>query len=272
MPETGNRNLSDNRMRLVMRIGAETLSFSVTNPQAARKIVFDPYEVNAGMSMAANLRNAFSSSELLMSGYRRVLVLMDSPAMLVPTDGFREERLPAMYAHTFTGHGNDTILHSILPDLNAVAVFAMNKDLKTVIDDHFSDRRFIPVAQPVWLRLYKRSFTGMRSKLYAYFHDKKMEIFSYTRNRFKFCNTFDASHAHDALYYLLYAWRQLGYDADNDEVHVCGSIVHGDWFIENLRRHVARAYVINPSADFNRSPATAIQGITYDLMAVHLGL
>lgn len=257
-------------MRLVIRIGAESLSFSVSNPQAAREIVFEPYNMKSGISMAANLRDAFGSSELLMSGYRRTLVLTDSPVMLVPADVFSEKQLPSMYAHTFTEHKNMEILYSILPDLNAVAVFGINRDVKQVIDSHFREIRFIPVAQPVWTHLYKRNFTGARSKLYAYFHDKRMEVFSYTKNRFKFCNTFDAAHAHDALYYLLYTWRQLDYNVDNDEIHLCGDITHQDWFIENLHRHVARVYVINPSADFNRAPATAIPGVTYDLMALHL--
>ena len=89
-------------------------------------------------------------------------------------------------------------------------------------------------------------------------------------NRFKFCNTFNAKHAHDALYYILYAWRQLGYNVDNDEIHVCGDIVHKDWLLENLRKHVTRAYAINPVADFNRARATAIPNIEYDLLALHL--
>lgn len=257
-------------MRLVIRIGAESLSFSVSNPQAAREIVFEPYGLKSGISMAANLRDAFGSSELLMSGYRRALVLADSPTMLVPSDEFSEKQLPVMYAHTFTGNTDTEILYSILPDLNAVAVFGINKDLKRVIDDHFREIRFIPAAQPVWTRLYKRNFTGVRSKLYAYFHDRQMEVFCYTKNRFRFCNKFDAAHAHDALYYLLYTWRQLGYSVDNDEIYICGDITHQDWFMENLHRHVARAYLINPSADFNRAPAATIPGITYDLLALHL--
>lgn len=270
MPETGNKIQTDNRMQLVIRIGTDSLSVSVGNPQAERNIVYEPYNAKSGISMAANLRDAFKSLELLMSGYRRVLVLVDSPVMLVPIDEFSEKILSSMYSHTFTDHKKDEILYSILPDLNVVAVFGVNKDLKMVIEDHFKEIRFIPVSQPVWLHLYHRSFTGTRSKLFAHFHDKKVDVFSYANNRFKFCNTFNAKHAHDALYYILYAWRQLGYNVDNDEIHVCGDIVHKDWLLENLRKHVTRAYVINPVADFNRARATAIPNIEYDLLALHL--
>lgn len=270
MPETGNKIQNDNRMRLVIRIGTDSLSFSVGNPRAAGNIVFEPYELKSGISMAANLREAFKSSELLMSGYKRVLVLVDSPVMLVPADEFVEADLQTMYVHTFTAHAKDVICHSALPELNAIAAFGMNKDLKTVIDDHFAETAFMPVSQPVWTHLYRRGFAGVRSKLFAYFHDKKMDVFSYANNRFKFCNTFDATHAHDALYYLLYAWRQLAYSPDNDEIHLCGDIIHRDWLMENIRKHVTRAYTVNPSAEFNRAKAATIPSVTYDLMALHL--
>lgn len=270
MQESGNNNQYDNRTLLVIRAGNGTLSFSVGNPRAERQIVFEPYEVKRGISMAANLRDAFVSSELLMSGYKRVLVMTDSPVMLVPTGEFDENRAKVMYDHTFTGRAGDEVMHRELPELNAMAVFGVNKDFKLVVDDHFDERTYMPIAQPVWQHLHRRNFTGIRSKLYAYFHDGKMEVFCYAQNRFKFCNTFDAVHAHDALYYLLYSWKLLNYSVDDDELHLCGDIPHKEWFMENIGRHVKRVYVINPSADFNRAPIAAMDNVPYDLMALHL--
>ena len=50
----------------------------------------------------------------------------------------------------------------------------------------------------------------MRSKLYGYFHDQRLEVISFQQNRFKFHNTFDAQRRADSLYFLLYTFRQLG--------------------------------------------------------------
>lgn len=263
-------NNNDSRTLLVIRVGNGTLSFSVGNPQAVNRIVFEPYNVNNAISMAANLRNAFGSSELLMSGYRRALVMVVSPVLLVPKDEFVESQTQTLYAHTFTEHGDSEIVHSLLPDLNAMAVFGIDKDLKAVVDEHFVERSYIPVVQPVWLHLYRRNFSGMRDKLYVYFHDGNMDVFCYAQNRFRFCNTFDATHAHDALYYLLYVWRQMGYSVDNDELYLCGEVPDKDWFRENLGRHIKRVYTIKPSADFNRAPIASMSGVAYDLMALHL--
>ena len=65
--------------------------FAVGDPQADDNFVFEPYNVNNSISVAANLREAFKKSELLQSGYKRALVAIDAPTMLVPLDEYREQ-------------------------------------------------------------------------------------------------------------------------------------------------------------------------------------
>lgn len=72
-------NLSDKMLRLTLRLSHGRLSASVGDPQSLGSIVYEPYEMNNGISPAANLREAFQRSELLKSGYRRALILNDAP-------------------------------------------------------------------------------------------------------------------------------------------------------------------------------------------------
>ena len=50
-------------MRLTIRISTNALSFSAQ--QADGTIAYEPYHVKSGVSIAANLRQAFSESGLL---------------------------------------------------------------------------------------------------------------------------------------------------------------------------------------------------------------
>ena len=71
-------NISDKRIRLTIRIGEGCMMFAVGDPQADGNIVFEPYELNNSISIAANLREAFKKSEFLQSGYKRVLLVVDT--------------------------------------------------------------------------------------------------------------------------------------------------------------------------------------------------
>ena len=259
----------DHKGRLTIRVGKNTLSFTTTDAtNTEQPITYEPYVVKSGVSMAANLREAFKTSDLLTTGARRAQVLIDSKPLLVPVEQFQESDIETHYRHSFAQSQQDSVTYNVLPDLNAVAIFSINKDLRLVINDHFSDVNLIHLMTPVWRYLHQRSFTGHRNKLYGYFHDKQLDIFSFQQNRFKFCNAFDTVRAHDSLYFLLYVWKQLNLQPEHDEMHLVGEIPEKDWLMQELRRYLQKAYALNPTAEFNRAPATQIKNMPFDLMTL----
>lgn len=251
---------------LTIRVGRGTLSFSM--PLEAGDVAFEPYVVKSGISMAANLREAFKTSDLLQQGAVRARVLIDSPVLMTPIELFDEQEMAMNYHYVFPKTEQDAVFFNVLPDLNAVAVFSMNKDLRLVIDDHFQSVRLVAAISPVWRYLHQRSYTGSRQKLYGYFHEKRLEVFSFQQNRFRFCNSFDVNHVHDVLYFLLYVWQQLQFQPQTDELHIVGEIPEQEWLLGELREFIQKIYVINPAADFNRPSITDIKGMPYDLQTL----
>lgn len=256
--------------RVTLRISTGRLMLAVANPAAEALVDFEPFTVRSGMSMAANLREAFKESALLLRGYRRAQVLLDEPTVLLPVEEYEDEKAPVLYRHAILGHEADDVLHTILPELNCVALFCVNKDLRVVLGDHFDDIRFLPLVLPVWRHMHRRSFTSPYRKLYGYFHDRQLCVFAFDKNRFRFCNSFDVDHSHDAVYFLLYVWQQLGMDARHDELHLAGDLPDRDELLATLRRYVQKAFAINPTAEFNRAPITQIKGIPLDLVTLYL--
>lgn len=263
-------DLNNLKLQLTLRMSHGALAFAVGDPKTDGKMVYEPYSLNGSISLSANLREAFANSELLMSGYKHALLLTDSIVMLVPKEEYKEEQAALLYRTTVGGHDKDDIARAELPELNAVAVFAVNHDVRIVIQDHFANINILPVVLPVWRHLYRKAFTGPRAKLFAYFHDKRVNIFRFDHARFRYANCFDCAHSHDALYYILYVWKLLGMDNSNDELHLVGDIPHDDWLKENIARYLQRTFVINPAAEFNLNEMAKRTDIPYDIKALYL--
>ena len=233
-----------NSKQLTIRVGNNTLSFMITdkaNPE--QPVQFEPYVVKSGISMAANLREAFRTFAREID-FPSARVMINTPALMVPIEQFQEADATALYLHSFPRNDKDVVKFNVLPSLNAVCVYAINKDLLMVLTDHFDDVQLMHNMIPVWTYLHQRSFTGHRSKLYGYFHDKQLDICSFQQNRFKFCNAFETTRAHDALYFLLYVWKQLNLQPEHDEIHILGDIPDQDWILEEMRRYLKHAYVM----------------------------
>ncbi len=253
--------------RLIIRMSRKALSFSVSDGDNG-EVSFQPYTLKSGISMSANLREAFRSEELLADDYRHVLVSVVSPTLAVPTGLFKEAEKETLFRHAFTGRDQDEVGFTVMDDLNCVVLFAVNRNIKSVMADHYPEARYMAAMAPVWRHLHQQSYLGGNTKLYGYFHDQRLEVFCYGQNRFKFCNTFDGRDAQDALYYLLYAWKQLGLQAESDALFLVGDLPEGQWLVEEARKYVQHAHVIRPSSDFNRAAVTQIAGMPYDLMTL----
>uniref|UniRef100_A0AB33JGZ9 DUF3822 family protein n=4 Tax=unclassified Prevotella TaxID=2638335 RepID=A0AB33JGZ9_9BACT len=269
MLETGN-NHPNVTGRVTLRITRHSLSIAVVDAKATDKLVYEPYIMRSGISTAANLREAFRENAILEQGYRKAQVMIGTPVLMIPLEEFREESMESLYHYTFMNSDNDCVLHSVLPVINAVALYSINKDLKLVLDDHFADIRYMPIVQPMWSYLYRRSQTGAWRKLYGYFHDGSLDVFSFAQGRFKFCNSFDAGNSRDSAYFLLYAWQQMGFDVRSDELLLMGGIPDQDDLLSNLRRYLQKVHVMTASAEFNRAPITKIKGIPLDMAVLFL--
>lgn len=256
--------------RMTIRVSKGSLAFAIANKETDEQVDFQPFTTKSGVSMAANLRETFKTVDLLRHDTHRAQVLVDSPMLLIPIEEYKEADIELLYMHSFPSTEGCVVMANILPDLNAVAIFAVNKDLKLVVDDHYDDVKFITMMRPVWGYLHRRSFIGNRRKLYAHFHDNVLEIFSFERNRFIFSNQFEAKHTQDAAYFILFVWQQLVLDQKKDELYLSGNIPDKEQLVKELKAYVEKVTTINPAADFNRAPMTAIKGITLDLMTLYL--
>ena len=254
--------------RLVIRVGKGSLMFSTTDDQS--KVVFEQYPINSSITMAANLREALRTTDILAGQYQRTLVMVESPVLMVPTDLFHEEEKTEFYFHAFTKKAQQVVVYTVLPNLNSVALFCIDKDLLAVINDRMTQPSIVAAMVPVWNHLHQRSYTGNHQKLFAYFYDRSMEVFSFSNNRFKFCNTYTVNNSNNALYYLLSVWKQLGMEPEHDELHFVGDVPDEEALTEKARQFVKRVFFINPSGEFNRAPVTQIVGMPYDLMALYV--
>lgn len=253
--------------RLVIRMGRDAFSFSTT---AEGEVKYERYAINSGISIAANMREALRTVMLLQENYRRVVVLADTPVLTIPTTIFQEEDMEEMYRYTYVVKEQHVVMHAILPELNAVAVFALPRDLRQVLMDRYSQVTYLPIMAPVWQHMHRKSYTGQRTKLYAYLYDRRLELFSFQQNRFRFQNSYPVNDAEDCLFFILSVWKSLVMEPQEDELHIAGQTTDKEALKERVTEFIKRVYVVNPSGEFNRAQVTQINDMPYDLMLYYL--
>lgn len=253
---------------LIIRAGNGTLAFLVPEDDGAK--AFYQYPVKSGMSIAANLREAFKEQTYLNRPFKKALLMVNTPIVLIPREDYEETEnfdAEAMYSSVLTGHKGEEKIIKELPQFEAMALYAVNRDLKMVVGDNCQMVDVTSVMMPIWEHLYKRYYiNGNKRRMFAYFHDKCLDICCFEQRRIHFANVFDAQHSHDAIYYLLFAWKQLGMRQQEDELFVLGEMPDKEWLAQRLKAYIANVNVISPSASLNRSALSQIEGMPFDMM------
>lgn len=245
------------------------MAFAMQMVEPEGRVRYERYPAKTGISAAANLRKAFTDSQLLSLPSDGATILVDAPVSLIPQEEYDAQTATALYKSVLPVADGEEVEASEVSGLHAVATFALSRDLKVVVGDHFSNYRFLPVVQPVWNYLYQNHYEGSRRKLFAYFHDRKVDLVAFRQNRFQFCNTFDASHCADAVYYLLNTWKQLGLDRQTDQLHIVGGVAYAAELDEMLGRYLANVHKLNTTAatDGKEKPLRTI--MPFDVQALY---
>lgn len=273
MQEQQNRRLQH---EVTIRIGHHTLSFTTADTTAPAGVRHEPYVVKSGISMAANLREAFRTVPVLQEELTMARVVLDTPVLLIPREMHDETADAETFAFSFPDQASDVVLSETIDELNTVVLSGINRDLKLVVDDHFPTVTFTCAMASVWRRMQRYSQTSIHDRLFAYFHEGRLDLFAFKKNRFKFSNQFVAPNPADALYYLLYTWKLLALNAGHDEVCLMGSLPKEKevfttatdrqmTFVEELRRYVGNITTITAADVVDPEAADSMAGLPLDL-------
>ncbi len=234
------------RERFVIRVTDHTLTFALSQ-DGAQTIDHETYPVNAGMSLSTNLREAFKTSRLLTSAHNGVIVSLDSPVLLVPQDDFREEDAAQAYLYAYPETENAVCHHMELPMTGAVAIFAINKDLIVVLQDHYERVTIVPTMGKLWTELSRQDQHSDIKTLHAYFYENKMNLCMFHHRRFAFMNTFRVDSVQDAIYYILGVWQQLNAKSQTDHLVLLGAVPNAESTLAQLHKYINHVDVETPS-------------------------
>ncbi|MBQ9559462.1 MAG: DUF3822 family protein [Bacteroidaceae bacterium] len=208
---TGNKQLTV--QELSIRIYSDGFSFST--PQSQKDV-----KAAHGKSLHEALEEAFAANALLRPDYEEVNIYADYPSTRIPLDEFRSEEAQALYRLTL---GQDSLTgmkmhYEMLPALEVIEVFAIESDIEEIILRHYPHATIHSYFGQLMNRMLARDkrMQGDNRRLYAHTNGRQLFLFSYNDGKLQFANSFEASSLSNQVYFLLYAWKQLGLQQAKD--------------------------------------------------------
>lgn len=245
---------------LSIRLSADGFSFSVFNPLGNDAPSIVDRQVDESLSLTANLKMAFREVEWLKLPYRKVNVLMSSRRFtLMPLEYFEDEQAETVFYHNHPKINNEEVRYNILRKNNVVVLFGIDKSTQLFVCEQHPNTKFYSQASALIEHFSIKSRMGNSRKMYAHIKPKAIDIYCYDRNSLLLANSFECRHTADRIYFMLYVWKQLGFDQERDELHLTGNLLHKEALLGELRKLINQVFVMNPTTNLDLQAITSCE-------------
>ncbi|MCR4612628.1 MAG: DUF3822 family protein [Bacteroidaceae bacterium] len=278
---------------LSIRISTDGLSFCVYTPAAEQPYRYERFDVKPVVSMAANLKEALQSVDVLQAQYQRVNVLVSTPMFTtVPTVAFDREHIADTFNFTFCGstspsQGTHSVLteqqhisYNVLRRSGIAIIFGLDRNVYQLLHDDFPRARFYAAASTLIEFFSERSMIGTGRKMYAYIHDQArlqasginsgmMTLYCFDQGRLLYVNTYNVRGMNDCQYYLLQVWKNLGFDQLDDSLVIVEDTLRPTGGKDDVAHKLGSklGYFIKQTSVIEPSD-TKMNGIPYDLQTL----
>ena len=231
---------------LSIRLSTDGFSFSIYNPIRDRFVLTQQRDIETGLSITANMKQAFKESDFLSYTYKEVNVsLVSKRFTLIPQDLFTEDQINAYFYYNFSPKENEVILYDTLPKNGTVILYAIDKSLHGFLKERYPQIQYHSSMTPLAEHFAVKSRLGSDKKMYVHLHKEYMEVYVYERGHLMMLNTYDCKNDSDRAYYLLYAWKQFAMDQLIDELHIMGGGEHAEKLVGEMRRFVQHIFTLS---------------------------
>lgn len=270
MPEQNFDFTRSEQYALTLRVSNESFTFAAYNANEPQPFFFHSYPTNLQCTATANLKAILQSSEFGKHSFEKVRILLCGIShTIVPKDVFVEDEAEMLYHSCFPAVNNEEVAHIELSRHDLVMLYATDKTFAQLLKEHFPYADIMPTALPIMEFLLRRSRVGTNRKLFAWMDGKQMEVFAFTAEQFLLDNTFSHLRPEDFTYYILYAWNQLGFDQEKDELYLLGNAPGKQQIYAELQPFISHMSFLNPTTEFLRA-AFCQPDVPFDVQASFL--
>lgn len=229
------------QLTLTVRLDTKALAFAISGGERACTPRISLYKTDPRLPLAANLREAFRQTDWLRLPFGRTAVMTtDGRTTFMPLGLFEEEQAENVFCFNLGRRDNETVLYNILPNQGIVTLFGIDRSAYRCLLEQWPEAQFYAQATPCIERFLTDSRTTVNRRLYAMMRTGSIGCYATHHGRLLLANSLPAQTVTDCLYFLLYLWKQLDFDRENDELLLAGELPEEEVLLTQLRRFVRR--------------------------------
>jgi hypothetical protein len=241
VPEKINLNTPEKYV-LTVYFHPEKFSFSFHCPDERDAYFF--YKINpAGQSDAFSVfKDLFFDNEFFTYPFQRTCILVFSSLFTYIPDAIYSDEYKADFIKFIFSEKEKKILEDSVSSAKLKILYPVPETAYDFFTRLFNKPEFIHYSKPLIAYFLSPDIDHKERQMTVNVHEKGIDILCFFQRSFLLGNHFPFEKSEDAVYYILYTWKQLKMDRFSDLLHVTGKHSQNEELIKKLRLYIQHVH------------------------------
>ena len=243
------------RYILTIGIGSGRFSFFLYNPVEDGSFFYFPGEKFEKEEAFSQFKECFYENDFFGLPFRKIYLMNYSrsytyvPSLIYEKDSKNDFR---DFLFSEKESNRKIILEQPLAISQLVILHSLEEALYDFFQRSFIQPKFVHYSSPFISYFQTRSKINPRHQLIVNFTAEGIDLFCFRQGNFILGNHFACPQSEDAIYYILFTWKQLQLDQMKDFIYISGNTETKKQAIEKLKTYIHNIIPVNitPEAHF----------------------
>jgi hypothetical protein len=232
-PETYTLSLQANQNGLI---------YCIFDNKAGHYLFFKGYSfknVHLVEDLNAQIGEVLEKDDMLNLQFQKVIFLgYTQQSTLVPGSFYNPIKMADYLVFNHAGEVDHEIFSSFIEQWDIYTVFSLQRDLVSLISMHFKKVTFQNQTTPFLMQFAARQEVLSKPAVFIGLNGGFFDLAATGDNKLQLYNTFQYVNESDLLYYVLYVFKQLGYDTQQVPLFISGEQSSRISYLEILKQYI----------------------------------
>jgi hypothetical protein len=231
------------KYKMSIRLASDGFSFVCRSIEKEDVFAYGKFDFESSKPYASSLKDTFFDNEWLSYPFKSVSVLqVTNQFLLVPNEYYDEDKKKELMKYAFSAPVSHLLVDEIKGS-DAKLLFGMENDIYEFCSRSLFNPKFHHHLSPMITYWNTGGSASLDTRLYVCVRDANMDLLLYNEGGITFANSFAVEQSSDAVYYILYVWKQLGLDQRNDCLRFVGEEKLLSPISEEVKKYVKKVSV-----------------------------
>jgi hypothetical protein len=196
------------------------------------------------LSLTANLRSFFKENEEICDIPKLIVRLESRRYVTVPIELFDENRPELFYYQNIGRYDNETILYNAIQGTGILIVYGIDTNAYHLLTAQFPNISIVSHISPMISFFAEKSRQSGNNKMYINLNPDSVDVMAFNHGKLLIANSYACRELSDRLYYIMYAWVQIGLDQDKDEICFMKYTPAQSQLFETIGKYIRMRHII----------------------------